>query len=60
MIDDELVKSLNEIAKNEGLTRARVTQVMNLLKLPAGKRRGEEGHILNIKYSILNLFYLRL
>jgi len=28
------VTSLNEIAKREGLSRARVTQVMNLLKLP--------------------------
>jgi hypothetical protein len=29
------VKSFNEIAKKEGLTRARVTQIMNLLKLPS-------------------------
>jgi len=34
MIDDGVVKSLNEIANKEGLTRARVTQIMNLLKLP--------------------------
>jgi hypothetical protein len=35
MLDDGTVKSLSEIARNEGLTRARVTQIMNLLKLPA-------------------------
>jgi hypothetical protein len=35
MLDDGVVRSLGEIAKNEGLTRARVTQIMNLLKLPA-------------------------
>ena len=29
------VASLNEIAKMENLSRARVTQIMNLLKLPA-------------------------
>lgn len=34
MIDEGEVKSLSEIAKKEGLTRARVTQIMNLLKLP--------------------------
>jgi hypothetical protein len=34
MLDEGIVPSLNEIAKREGLTRARVTQVMNLLKLP--------------------------
>lgn len=34
MLDDGTVGSLSEIAKTEGLTRARVTQVMNLLKLP--------------------------
>jgi hypothetical protein len=33
MMDDGVVKSLNEIAIKEGLTRARVTQIMNLLKL---------------------------
>jgi hypothetical protein len=32
------VKSFNDIAKTEGLTRARVTQIMNLLKLPAEMR----------------------
>ena len=34
MLNDGVVRSLGEIAKNEGLTRARVTQIMNLLKLP--------------------------
>jgi ParB-like chromosome segregation protein Spo0J len=34
MLDEGIVKSLNEIAKRERLSRARVTQVMNLLKLP--------------------------
>lgn len=38
MIDDGVVKSLNEIAIKEGLTRARVTQIMNLLKLPGEMR----------------------
>ena len=35
ILDDGNVKSFNDIAKKEGLTRARVTQIMNLLKLPA-------------------------
>ena len=35
MLDEGEVSSLAQIAKIEGLTRARVTQVMNLLKLPA-------------------------
>jgi hypothetical protein len=35
MLDDGSVSSMSEIARNEGLTRARVTQIMNLLKLPA-------------------------
>ena len=34
-MDDGEVTSLAQIAKIEGLTRARVTQIMNLLKLPA-------------------------
>jgi len=34
MIDDGTISSMSEIAKKEGLTRARVTQIMNLLKLP--------------------------
>ena len=34
MLDEEEVSSLAQIAKIEGLTRARVTQIMNLLKLP--------------------------
>jgi hypothetical protein len=34
MVDDREVGSLIEIAEKEGLTRARVTQIMNLLKLP--------------------------
>jgi ParB-like chromosome segregation protein Spo0J len=35
MLDDGEVESLSELAKKMGLTRARVTQIMNLLKLPA-------------------------
>jgi len=35
MLNDGSVKSMSEIARAEGLTRARVTQIMNLLKLPA-------------------------
>jgi hypothetical protein len=35
MLDEGSVKSLSEIAQKEGMTRARVTQIMNLLKLPA-------------------------
>jgi hypothetical protein len=35
MLDEGEVSSLAQIAKIEGLTRARVTQIMNLLKLPA-------------------------
>lgn len=35
MLDYGEVTSLSEIAKKEGFTRARVTQIMNLLKLPA-------------------------
>ena len=38
MLDDGTVKSLSQIAENEGLTRARVTQIMNLLKLSAEMR----------------------
>ena len=34
MLDDGQVGSLSELAKKEGLARARVTQIMNLLKLP--------------------------
>jgi DNA-directed RNA polymerase sigma subunit (sigma70/sigma32) len=34
MLDDGEVGSLSELAKKVGLTRARVTQIMNLLKLP--------------------------
>jgi|GEM_PF-1403665 len=34
MLDDGEVGSLSKIAEKEGLTRARVTQIMNLLKLP--------------------------
>lgn len=33
VLEDGKVKSLSEVARNEGLTRARVTQIMNLLKL---------------------------
>jgi hypothetical protein len=33
ILDDGEVASLSEIAEKEGLTRARVTQIMNLLKL---------------------------
>jgi hypothetical protein len=35
MLGDGVVNSMSEIARTEGLTRARVTQIMNLLKLPA-------------------------
>ena len=35
MLDEGEVSSLAQIAKIEGLTRARVTQIMNLLKLPS-------------------------
>jgi len=35
MLDDGTAKSRSEIAKIEGLSPARVTQVMNLLKLPS-------------------------
>lgn len=35
MLDDGSVNSMSEIAWKEGITRARVTQIMNLLKLPA-------------------------
>jgi len=35
MLDDGVVNLMNEIALKEGLTRARVAQIMNLLKLPA-------------------------
>jgi ParB-like chromosome segregation protein Spo0J len=34
MLDDGSVNSMSEIAKKEGFTRARITQIMNLLKLP--------------------------
>ncbi len=34
MLVDGSATSYSEIAKREGLTRARVTQIMNLLKLP--------------------------
>ena len=35
MLNDGEVESLSKIAKKEGLTRAMVTQIMNILKLPA-------------------------
>lgn len=35
MLDNGEVGSMSEIARNEGLTRASVTQIINLLKLPA-------------------------
>lgn len=34
MLEEGEVGSLSDIAKKERLTRARVTQIMNLLKLP--------------------------
>jgi hypothetical protein len=34
ILNDGIVNSMSEIARMEGLTRARVTQIMNLLKLP--------------------------
>ena len=33
MLDSGMVNSLSDIAQKESLTRARVTQIMNLLKL---------------------------
>jgi len=38
MLDDGMVESLSEIARKEGLSRARVAQIMNLLKLSAEMR----------------------
>lgn len=38
MLDNGEVESLSEIARHEGLSRPRVTQIMNLLKLPADYR----------------------
>lgn len=38
MLIEGEIGSLSEIAKNEGLTKARVTQIMNLLKLPPEMR----------------------
>lgn len=35
MLDGDVVDSFNQIANIEGLTRPRVTQIMNLLNLPA-------------------------
>ncbi|MGD8986392.1 MAG: hypothetical protein PVI53_20375 [Desulfobacteraceae bacterium] len=35
MLEDGKVNSLSEIARKEGLSRTRITQTMNLLKLPA-------------------------
>ena len=43
MLDDGEVRSLSEIAGKEGLTRARVTQIMNLLKLPVNVREFSVG-----------------
>ena len=38
ILDDGEVGPLNEIAAKEGMTRARVTQIMNLFKLPEEMR----------------------
>lgn len=35
MLNEGNFSSMSEIASKEGLTRARVTQIKNLLKLPA-------------------------
>jgi len=35
MLDEGVVESFSQMAKIEGPIRARVTQIMNLLKLPA-------------------------
>jgi hypothetical protein len=35
MLDEELVNSRSELAKKYGMSRARVTQIMRLLELPA-------------------------
>ena len=39
MLEEGSAESLNEIARIENLSRARVTQIMNLLKLPANVKR---------------------
>jgi hypothetical protein len=36
MLENREIESLSEISRQEGLTRARVTQIMNLLKLLSG------------------------
>ena len=38
MLKDGVVNSMSEIARTEGFTRARITQIMNLLKLPTEMR----------------------
>ena len=39
MLDEGRVKSLSKVAQKEGMTRARGTQIMNLLKLPSGSSK---------------------
>jgi len=34
MLDEGEVQSLSELAEKKGLNRARITQIMNLLRLP--------------------------
>jgi hypothetical protein len=35
MLDDGIVGSLSELARGKGISRTRVTQILNLLKLPS-------------------------
>lgn len=35
ILDDGELESSRELTKKDGLTRARITQIMNLLKLPS-------------------------
>ena len=56
MLDDGVLDSINQIAKIEALTRARLTQIMNLLRLPAEMQEfpaGQEfGRLLLMGMSI--------
>ena len=51
MLDDGAVESMSEIARNKGLTRARVTQIMNHLKLPTEMQVGLDDPNEILKYS---------
>jgi hypothetical protein len=39
MIGEDLAESLNDIAKTENLSRARIIQIMKLMKLPVNVKR---------------------